>query len=1414
MATFVPFPPDDERGFDSGPALPPHYHQQPQPYQGQQQQYHKEQHRHPQQLDTNRAPSPEATTLLNSSPPPVRSAVVEPVGAAPAVPFDRTPPRFSQNYPQLPSLLPPHGFGPSSTSDETEETLDQLETDHQFPPLPTINHQRPTPSPGKGRSQSLAYTPAPIKRKPLSSSASPLATRFSSPGRNYLDIIRDLPRPESRFSRSCSLDSPTLYEFPTKFGPPLHPPRPSAAAHAFDLPANPEYYSKNQRSTSTVSDLSVQPQDPDSYNTSDLQPTKALKDSPIISSAETGRPVSVSPDRHLSAGSFGVTTGPLDPNLDTYYNDEVAAPYTNATATTNTHSQETHDRRNPIIKPSTMSLSSRKSPPPHLNLAPAEDSEHRQRAFPLVSTPAESNNLNKPLPKSPASSQLDANFYGNWATTPQSSTTEFSEDKEDISPIPSPSPYSLRRSTLRTLADESPRLLRTPSHTNAKTERPLEYCEDYLQTPPPSETSQFQIDEMEDELKAIGAELAASIRREMDLEDLVDKLQEQVNNGNPNESGKRTSDYFSDSGHSSSKFSDYDQAKEEISLVKRKAEQERAQIRLELTTKLQDERIRRRALDEQIQELSKRASMIDVAKIQNEETSDRIKELEAACEDLRRRLSEERQTRGNLEDLLGAVKGELENASNERDNLRDEIVPQLRARVEGLEMEVAENEKLAYDATRLQQEVQSLRTENEELGKIQEEVDHLKAENAELGKYREEYEHLQSEHAECGKTGSSEFAKLQDEFEQFRAEHTGCDRLQEELQALKSGNSDVERLQEELHAIKLEHSECSRLHEEVQMLKSANAQLSSQQNELQSLRTESAEIDDLQQELEALRFENTELRKLEQELRTLKSENNELKQTGTRMSMALSRSTSVAGTNSSSIKRGGRPMSLARSNTTKHHAASEPREILADRLKDVEAQRDALHSALRSLLERQEFQNRENAKKIKLLEQERDRLLSSSPRGGYEKEVANLRNEIAVLRRRAEEAIDQKWEVEKGLGGLKMNLDRAEQEITSLRSLLREKDILIPEGFARSSYMSNYSNEDALVPVSSASLEKAYADLQATYSEALVRIKDLEDSTASNEAMQLAIARLEHSLSTAVTERDMAREDNIAQLAELESLRESEKQHIDAELTLAEQLSDSARRVEELAQQVRVQLAINATLRSRLADTVARGEANQRVSTERIASLQKRLRELEEQVITAQTNAEERVNRHEEELQTLKESHNIHLLRLRDGPAGSAAAMRGLPPRSFPPKSPLSPMFSMSLASKSDATPRTTRMSSPFLLSSSSSFYSSSYSSSYLRPRASGVLSSAASEGNMAEDVTTLKARVAQLEGALMAADSEMQEVVSRMNMAQIEVMTLQEEREEAVRQTRKLQKMMEEERVKVFEERFKSFAGATEVRA
>jgi len=728
---------------------------------------------------------------------------------------------------------------------------------------------------------------------------------------------------------------------------------------------------------------------------------------------------------------------------------------------------------------------------------------------------------------------------------------------------------------------------------------------------------------MEDELKAISAELASSIRREMDLEDLVDKLQEQVTN--PQAQGKRTSDYFSDSGYSSAKFSEYDHAKEEVSQILRRAEQEKAQIRLDLTEKLQDERSRRRELDQQIKELSQKAALIDTTQLSNKDTSGRVKELEATCEDLRRKLSEERQVKDNFEDLLSALKGELQNASNERDNLRDESVPQLRARVEGLEAEAADHVKLAYDSSKMQQELQSLKSENSEL-------------------------------------------KL-----------TG-------------------------------------------------------------------------------------------------------KPPSARMSTALSRSASVAG----SSYKNNRPQSLARSNTVKQ---SEPREVLADRLKDVEAQRDALHSALRNLLERQEFQNRENNKKIRQLEMERDRLLSASPKkAGYEKEVAMLRDEITVLRRRAEEAIEQKWEVEKGLGGLKMDLDRAEEEVASLRSLLREKDILIPETMARSSG----GSEKFALPVTSASLEKAYQDLQTAYTEALERIKTLENGSISDERTQVAMERLEQSLAAAVSERDLARSESVSYQAQVTSLQLSEKSHLETEWDLASQLQESARRVEELAQQVRSQLATNSNLRTRLGDTVARGETEQRVSTERIAGLQKRLRSLEDQVIAAQTNAEERVTRHEEELASLKEAHSSQLLRLRDATNGVNGT------RLFPPKSPLSPMFSMKTGRLSG---RSLRMSSPLLSPGGD------------RPaiRRSSTSPVDGADGTMTEQVEALKGRVAELEGALAAADAEMQEVVSRMNTAQIAVMTLQEEREDAVRETRRLQRTLEEEKVRVFEQRFRNLT--TEVR-
>ena len=66
-----------------------------------------------------------------------------------------------------------------------------------------------------------------------------------------------------------------------------------------------------------------------------------------------------------------------------------------------------------------------------------------------------------------------------------------------------------------------------------------------------------------------------------------------------------------------------------------------------------------------------------------------------------------------------------------------------------------------------------------------------------------------------------------------------------------------------------------------------------------------------------------------------------------------------------------------------------------------------------------------------------------------------------------------------------------------------------------------------------------------------------------------------------------------------------------------------------------------------------------------------------------------------------------------------------------------------------------------------------------------------------------LKQRVVELEAALAEADREMEEVVGRMNVAQIEVMELQNEREEAVRETKRLQRQIEAEKKRAFEDRF-----------
>ncbi|KAL8694347.1 MAG: hypothetical protein Q9218_000984 [Villophora microphyllina] len=744
--------------------------------------------------------------------------------------------------------------------------------------------------------------------------------------------------------------------------------------------------------------------------------------------------------------------------------------------------------------------------------------------------------------------------------------------------------------------------------------------------PPGAPAMSVQVADMEEELRDISAELAGSIRRELELEDIVDRLQYEAQQGP--ELGRRTSDYFSDSGTSSIRYppSDVNVYKaEDHAKMKRASEQEKARYKLDMSQKLQDERGRRKALELHIQQLASQAQHMDQERAAASSAANRVRDLENTLEDLRRRLKDEKRGKSNFEDLLTALRDEIEQHRNEKENLRDEIVPQLQARVDSFETEAAQSEKLIYENTRMHQELQSLRDENTALS----------------GARRPQLEMQQQ---------PSRFTSI--------AEEDGPG-----LEAVPSAPK-----------------------------------------------------------------------------------------------VGLTRSNSTArnaGMTGAGLSRAG---SLTRSNSVSAKER-ESRESLADRVKDIEMQRDALHRALKGLLERQSYQEREHSKKLKALEAERDRALEAeSPRrAGYEKEVTGLRFEINQLRRRADEALVQKWQCEKGLGGLKMDLDRAEQETTSLRTLLQEHDILIPEVPRRTSQDGRSSQDNQPgAHATSATLERAYQELQATQALSVEKLRELwGEAPTSGEDAETA-QRMDMLLQTvngAEAERDYAQKQAQIYRAKIESLQEAESFASGESAGLADELKASAKRAGSLAAQVRLQLQSNGSLRERLADAVGKGEAAQKSSADRINNMQAKLKALEDKLMNAQQHSEEAFARHEEEVRQMRDNHNQQLHRLKGG-------LRT--PTMYSPKAPLSPLFSAR------------------------------------SPRLDKTTSGQGMSMNEALRTESLEKRVAELEAALGDADKEMEEVVSRMNLAQIEVMELQSARDEAMRQTRKLQAAIIAEREKV----------------
>jgi chromosome segregation ATPase len=573
-----------------------------------------------------------------------------------------------------------------------------------------------------------------------------------------------------------------------------------------------------------------------------------------------------------------------------------------------------------------------------------------------------------------------------------------------------------------------------------------------------------------------------------------------------------------------------------------------------------------------------------------------------------------------------------------------------------------------------------------------------------------------------------------------------------------------------------------RLAEERQMKENYEDLLTALRSELEELRNERdnlrdeivprlrARVEGLESETSELQkgmYENTQIQqdhtqmqeehsKMQQELLNLRNENASLASAIQVQASAIQTSAVQKQARQSIIGRPSRPVSLMGSPISTMPLALDfkDRETLAEKVKGIEEQRDALHSALKSLQERHRYENKRAKERIKALELERDKALQQTNRRyGKDREMSTIRKEMERLRRRADEAIESKVRCEKNLGTLKMDLEQAETETATLRALLQEHDLLVGrhselrDSYFRQSKQMSHLRQEKASEETSLSLQRAYNDLQDIHARSLARLDELEEkgndlseditdrekklSEAHSES-QRAITKLMQGVAQAEAERDEAQVEAEAYRKRAESLQNSEKKHLAEERSLSIQLKISTERIGELAAQVRSQLESNNSLRDRLAEAIGRGEEDQKLSAQKINELQERLRVLEDKVLEAQQQTEEAVARHEEEVRKLKDTHTSQLRRLKTTAMGS--------PTGLAARSPLSPML------------RSPRLEWTGFKKPSQSIPDSSR-------------------------IEYLEKRVDELEKALGQADNEMAEVVGKMNTAQIEVMELQNER-------------------------------------
>ncbi|OQO05145.1 hypothetical protein B0A48_08165 [Cryoendolithus antarcticus] len=512
--------------------------------------------------------------------------------------------------------------------------------------------------------------------------------------------------------------------------------------------------------------------------------------------------------------------------------------------------------------------------------------------------------------KSVSNTQKGLGALFGWKSSPQKSgtespTTTFSE--RSLSPAPSP---HLRRPSLMDHQNGSARL--TPPALDVPKAN-VRGSADYGRLGTPSmhgaADMQERVQELEQELTHISEELANSIRREMELEDELERLKLEM----PSlpDQGRRTSDYFSDSGTSSTKYpvADPEAKIESLERLRRKAEQDKAVMQAESAQRLQAESMRRREVEQYAQSLEERLHERSLHDEERSYTDNRLGDLESTLDETKRRLGQEKEARNGIEDLYSATRDELEQHRNERDNLRDELVPQLKSRVEGLEAEAADTQALMYENTRLQQELHALRETHESQRSI---------------------------------GLSTSFPSIAEESSDFASSPTG-------FGLNRSGS---------------------------------------------------------------------------------------LARSGSKRGGSLTRSGSIKD------REGGKARSGSVSAGGVHSAGP----LGLEAQKEIEDQRDALHKALKLLINRYEKQQRDHERAIKKLAAAqlpagKGVRISAPKRSHYRREVSYLKEEVTSLRKRTEDALESKWQYERGLGGVKMDLDRAAQETQGLRTLLKDEDL-------------------------------------------------------------------------------------------------------------------------------------------------------------------------------------------------------------------------------------------------------------------------------------------------------------------------------------------------------------------------------------